>query len=217
MESRRGRFITVEGIDGAGKTTSVTHLTERLRGEGIEVVPTREPGGTALAESIRGLLKEGVEDEAPTEDTETLLMFAARAQHLDRLIRPALEAGQWVVCDRFTDATYAYQGGGRGVPDERIRVLEDWVHRGFQPDRTLLFNLPATEGLRRRAGAGLVGDRFEEGGVAFLQKVQAAYQERAMEEPERFHPIDAGREWPEVAAALDSWLDQELAQWRAGA
>jgi len=211
-----GRFITLEGIDGAGKTTAAAYLTERLRAEGVDSLATREPGGTPLAESIRALLT-GTDGEAPSEDTETLLMFAARAQHLDRAIRPALEAGKWVVCDRFTDATYAYQGGGRGIPRERIRVLESWVHEGFQPHRTLLFDIPPSEGLRRRAGQGREADRFEEGGEEFLQRVQAAYQQRAMEEPERIHPIDAGRPWPEVAEALDAWLAQELEQWRTGA
>lgn len=213
MADERGRFITVEGIDGAGKTTAVRHLAQGLREAGIEVVTTREPGGTELAEAIRDLLK-GVDGETPCEDSETLLMFAARAQHLAITIRPALQAGQWVLCDRFTDATYAYQGGGRGIPAERIRVLEEWVHRGFQPDRTLLFNLPPEEGLRRRAGEGRANDRFEEEGLAFLEGVQAAYRDRAMADPERFHPIDAGRDWSEVARALDDWLAQEIAQWR---
>jgi len=212
MAGGRGRFITVEGIDGAGKTTAVAHLAERLRAHGVAVVTTREPGGTPLAEAIRDLLK-GTDGEVPSEDAETLLMFAARAQHLDRVVRPALEAGRWVVCDRFTDATYAYQGGGRGMPTERIGVLEDWVHRGFQPDRTLLFNLPPEEGLRRRAGEGRADDRFEGEGLAFLERVQAAYRERAMADPERFHPIDAGRGWDEVASALDAWVVQEVRQW----
>ncbi|MFP4561003.1 MAG: dTMP kinase [Thiohalorhabdus sp.] len=215
MAPRAGRFITLEGIDGAGKTTAASYLAERLGQEGVEVVATREPGGTPLAEAIRGLLT-GTEGEAPTEDTEALLMFAARAQHLDRVIRPALQAGRWVLCDRFTDATYAYQGGGRGMPAERIRALEHWVHGGFQPDRTLLFELPAEEGLRRRAGAGSRADRFEEEGAAFLRGVQDAYRQRAEAEPERFRSIDAGRPWPEVAGTLDTWLARELAQWRAG-
>ncbi|HKJ70417.1 MAG TPA: dTMP kinase [Gammaproteobacteria bacterium] len=141
-------------------------------------------------------------------------MFAARAQHLEAVIRPALEAGRWVICDRFTDATYAYQGGGRGIPAARIRVLEEWVHRGFQPDRTLLFNLPPEEGLRRRAGEGRANDRFEQEGLDFLERVQAAYRERALADPDRFHPIDAGRGWREVAQALDDWLARELAEWR---
>ncbi|WP_443081433.1 dTMP kinase [Thiohalorhabdus sp.] len=212
----RGRFITVEGIDGAGKTTAVDHLGERLREAGIEAVATREPGGTELAEAIRDLLK-GSEGEPPCEDAETLLVFAARAQHLGVTIRPALEAGQWVICDRFTDATYAYQGGGRGVPAARIRVLEEWVHGGFQPDCTLLFNLSPEEGLRRRSGEGRSNDRFEAEGLAFLEGVQAAYRERAMAAPERFHAIDAGRDWSEVVRALDEWLYREIADWRGGA
>jgi dTMP kinase len=209
----RGRFITVEGIDGAGKTTALAHLAQRLREQGVAVVTTREPGGTPLAEAIRALLK-GTDGEVPVEDTETLLMFAARAQHLETVIRPALAEGQWVLCDRFTDATYAYQGGGRGIPAERIRALEDWVHRGFQPDRTLLFNLPPEEGLKRRAGEGRGNDRFEAEGLAFLERVQAAYRERAVADPQRFHPIDAGRSWEEVAQALDDWVAQEVDQWQ---
>ena len=216
MPEGRGRFITVEGIDGAGKTTAVGHLAEGLRQEGIEVITTREPGGTEVAEAIRDLLK-GIDGESPCVDSETLLMFAARAQHLEVAIRPALQAGQWVICDRFTDATYAYQGGGRGIPADRIRVLEEWVHRGFQPDRTLLFNLPPEEGLSRRDGAGRSSDRFEQEGLDFLAGVQSAYRERAMADPERFHPIDAGREWSEVARALDDWLAQEITQWRGEA
>ncbi|KPV40136.1 thymidylate kinase [Thiohalorhabdus denitrificans] len=216
MPARSGRFITLEGIDGAGKTTAASYLAERLGEEGVEVVATREPGGTPLAESIRSLLK-GTEGEGPTTDTETLLMFAARAQHLEQVIRPALQAGQWVLCDRFTDATYAYQGGGRGLSAERIRVLEHWVHGGFQPDRTLLFELSPREGLRRRAGEGGQSDRFEEEGTDFLRRVQATYRQRAEAEPERFQPIDAGGSWSEVAGALDAWLARELAQWRAGA
>jgi dTMP kinase len=203
-----GRFITVEGIDGAGKTTALHYLAERLRELGETVVVTREPGGTELAEHIRGLLK-GTEGEAPTADTETLLMFAARAQHLTQVVYPALAHGEWVLCDRFTDATFAYQGGGRGLPEERIQALADWVHPGFGPHRTLLFDLPVAEGIRRRQQERGEEDRIEGAGEAFLERVLAAYRERAAAEPARFHRVDAGRSWAEVAAELDAWLAVE--------
>lgn len=210
-----GRFITVEGVDGAGKTTALAHLAACLHEQGVDVVRTREPGGTELAESIRGLLT-GTDGEAPTEDTETLLMFAARAQHLERLIRPALAAGQWVLCDRFTDATYAYQGGGRGMPVGRIRSLEAWVQGDFRPHRTLLFEVPVAEGWRRRARVRGEPDRFEEEGLAFLEQVQAGYRAQAEAEPDRIKRINAGRDWPEVARDLDAWCHEEVVAWRTG-
>jgi len=206
-----GRFITVEGIDGAGKTTALHYLADRLRQRGETVVVTREPGGTELAERVRDLLK-GTEGEAPTADTETLLMFAARAQHLSQVVYPALAHGEWVLCDRFTDATYAYQGGGRGLPEERIQALADWVHPEFQPHRTLLFDLPVAEGIRRRQRERGQEDRIEGEGTAFLERVQAVYRERARAEPARFHRVDAGRDWAQVAAELDAWLAVELSR-----
>ena len=210
MTAGAGRFITVEGIDGAGKTTALHYLAECLQARGETVVVTREPGGTELAEQIRGLLK-GTGGEAPTADTETLLMFAARAQHLTQVVYPALAHGEWVLCDRFTDATFAYQGGGRGLPSERIQALVDWVHPAFQPDRTLLFDLPVAEGMRRRQQERGGEDRIEGAGEAFLERVQAAYRDRAADDPRRFHRVDAGRSWPEVRAELDAWLALELA------
>ena len=210
----RGCFITVEGIDGSGKTTALEHLAEGLKKRGIPVRVTREPGGTELAEAIRGLLL-GTEGEVPDVDTETLLMFAARAQHVERVIRPDLAEGRWVLSDRFTDATYAYQGGGRGMADERIRALAGWTHPGLAPDHTLLFDLPVAEGLRRRAG--LDDDRFEGEGRDFLERVRAAYLRLAEAEPDRVRVVDAGRPWAEIAAELDTWLDGEVSRWRAGA
>src|SRR5256885_536485 len=153
----RGRFITLEGIDGAGKSTQTDYVAQLLRGPGAELVITREPGGTALGEQLRQL----VLHQPMTPRTETLLVFAARAQHIEAVIEPALSAGRWVLCDRFTDATYAYQGGGRGVGEEDIAALERWVHAQLQPDLTLLFDVPPEVAATRLAGTR-AADRFEQ-------------------------------------------------------
>ncbi len=242
-----GRFITLEGIDGSGKSTALRWLISQLQLRGIKSVATREPGGTPLAERLRKLLlrkplkgegsgkgtweAEGA-TEMPEVDTELLLVFAARIQHVETVIRPALEAGVWVICDRFTDATYAYQGGGRGVSAERIRLLEEWVRSeskavqqrkelGYDPDRTLLFDVPIAEGMRRRARRGpseevLQGRVLEREGEAFLSRVRRAYSARAAAAPKRFCWIDAGQTWPEVAAELARWLEREVFSWRTG-
>lgn len=181
-----GQLVTFEGIDGAGKSTHVAWYAQRLRELGHEVVLTREPGGTALAERLRELLL----GEPMSVDTETLLMFAARNEHLEGLIRPALARGAWVVCDRFTDSTYAYQGGGRGVPFERIEGLEAWVHGGLQPRRTYLFDLPAELAAQRRAAAR-DADRFEAEDLAFFGRVRQAYLARQARNPARILAIDA--------------------------
>ncbi|MFP5462020.1 MAG: dTMP kinase [Gammaproteobacteria bacterium] len=181
-----GQLVTFEGIDGAGKSTHVAWYAQRLRELGHEVVLTREPGGTALAERLRELLL----GEPMSVDTETLLMFAARNEHLEGLIRPALARGAWVVCDRFTDSTYAYQGGGRGVPFERIEGLETWVHGGLQPRRTYLFDLPAELAAQRRAAAR-DADRFEAEDLAFFGRVRQAYLARQARNPARILAIDA--------------------------
>jgi len=180
-----GRFITFEGIDGAGKSTHIDWYAGQVRGRGLEVVVTREPGGTPLAEKLRALLL----SEPMTIDTETLLMFAARREHLQGLIRPALARGAWVVCDRFTDSTFAYQGGGRGVSLESIAGLERWVHGDLQPDRTYLFDLPAALAARRRSAAR-AADRFEAEDVAFFERVRAAYHARRTGQPDRFLLVD---------------------------
>ncbi len=216
MIQDQGRFITVEGIDGSGKSTALGHLSEALARQGIPAVTTREPGGTELAEAIRDLLL-GTDREAPCADTETLLMFAARAQHLERLIRPALARGKWVLCDRFTDATYAYQGGGRGIPDERIRALASWTHPGLAPHRTLLLDVPVAEGRHRRAAARGDEDRLEGEGEAFLGRVRSAYLRLASAEPDRIRLVDAAQPWTEVAAELEAWLEREVSRWRTGA
>ena len=196
-----GRLITFEGIDGAGKSTHVAWYAERLRARGLEVVLTREPGGTVLAERLRALLLE----EPMSVDTETLLMFAARIEHLEGLIRPALARGAWVVCDRFTDSTYAYQGGGRGVAFERIEALEAWVHGGLQPRRTYLFDLPADLAASRRAAARQA-DRFEAEDLAFFTRVRQAYLARQARDPSRILPIDGCQRIDEIRALLEQDL-----------
>ena len=204
----KGRFITVEGIEGAGKSTHLTAIRDLIQSAGHTVLLTREPGGTPLGEGIRQLLLRP--DLGPmSPEAELLLLFGARAEHLARVIRPALDAGQWVLCDRFTDATYAYQGGGRGLPAERIVTLERWVHGDLQPDLTLLFDLPIATGLARVAHRG-AEDRFEQEERAFFERVQAAYRARAERFPGRFRVIDTDAEPDEVRLrverALRPWL-----------
>lgn len=202
-----GRFITLEGVEGAGKTSRLEPLAAHLRRAGYAVEVTREPGGTALGERIRALLL-ATDGPTPELDTETLLMFAARAEHLSRVVRPALAAGRWVLCDRFTDATYAYQGGGRGLPAVRIAALEQWVQQGLRPDRTLLLDLPPETGLARARARG-AADRFEAQTLDFFTRVRAAYLERARSEPQRFRVIDAAAPPQHVdaalAAAVEDW------------
>lgn len=181
-----GFFITLEGGEGAGKSTQLRAIEGWLRRRGRDVVVTREPGGTELGERIRELLLH--KDGQPTAETETLLMFAARAEHVARVIRPALEAGRTVLCDRFTDATYAYQGGGRGLAPEQIKILEDWVQGGLRPDLTLLLDVPVTVGLQR-AGGRSAPDRFEREGESFFERVRSAYLAMAEREPQRVRVV----------------------------
>jgi len=201
-----GRFITLEGGEGAGKSTNLAYIRDRLAAAGIAVSVTREPGGTPLGEGIRGLLLDPAHT-AMHADTELLLMFAARAQHLHELVLPALERGEWVLCDRFTDATYAYQGGGRGLDMHRIAQLETWVQGGFQPYRTLLFDLPVDVGLQRAGQRGSL-DRFEQEQTAFFERVRNSYLDRARAFPDRFRVIDAGRTLGEVQRQLDAVIDE---------
>lgn len=204
-----GRFITVEGTEGVGKSTNIDYLCNLLKQEGIEVVLTREPGGTPLAEELRSLLLMPREEKV-SEDTELLLMFAARAQHIENVIQPALDRGAWVISDRFTDATFAYQGGGRGVSMEHIETLERLVQHGLHPDLTFLLDLPVEIGLQR-ASARSAPDRFEQEKLNFFEKVRAAYLMRAENEPERFAVIDASRDLESVQAqiltAVKAYLD----------
>ncbi|MFP4080208.1 MAG: dTMP kinase [Ectothiorhodospira sp.] len=185
----RGRFICLEGIEGVGKTTHLQSIVDHLNDRGIPAIRTREPGGTALGEEVRGLLLSS--DYPPMHpDTELLLMFAARAEHLRHRILPELEAGTWVVSDRFTDATYAYQGGGRGIQGSRIAVLEAWVQGPWRPDLTLVLDASVETGLaraRRRSG----GDRFEQESLAFFERVRAVYHSRAHADPGRYALIPA--------------------------
>jgi len=203
-----GLFITLEGPEGAGKSTNREYLAEGLRTGGREVVLTREPGGTPLAERIRELLL-APSSEPMAVDTELLLVFAARAQHLAGVIRPALARGAVVLCDRFTDASYAYQGGGRGVPEARIAALENFVQGDLRPDLTLVFDLPVEVGLARAAARGRL-DRFEQEGRAFFEAVRQAYLRRAASDPARYRVVDAGRPLAEVQRSLDALLPQLL-------
>ncbi|ARP82081.1 dTMP kinase [Bordetella genomosp. 8] len=195
----RGKFITLEGVDGAGKSTHTEWLADTLRGHGLSVVTTREPGGTPLGERLRDL----VLHEPMSLETETLVMFASRCEHVRQVIEPALARGDWVVCDRFTDATYAYQGGGRQLGVDRVAVLEQWVHPGLQPDRTWLFDVPL-EVARARLADARSPDRFESEGAAFFQRTRDVYLARAARFPSRIHIVDSARDIPAIRAQLGS-------------
>ena len=199
----KGRFITFEGIDGAGKSTHIDAVAQRMRAAGARVVCTREPGGTPLAERLREL----VLHEAMDALTETLLVFAARRNHLQQVIEPALALGDTVLCDRFTDATFAYQGGGRNVDMGALGELERWVQGGLQPDLTVWFDLAAEMAAQRRAQAR-AADRFEQEDLEFFERVRAAYQSRMSAAPHRFARIDAARDresvWRQVVDALEA-------------
>ena len=211
MTARAGRFITFEGIDGAGKSTHLPWLAGRIEAAGHAIVATREPGGTPIGEALRSLILR----EPMTHDSEALLMFAARREHLDRVIRPALARGEWVLCDRFTDATYAYQGGGHGVDRARIRQLEEWIHGDCQPDLTLLFDVPppvSRARLDRSAAEGRTLDKFEREAGAFFDRVRGAYLERAQADPQRFRVVDSTRPVAEVRALLDAHLAELTAR-----
>lgn len=194
----RGRFITFEGIDGAGKSTHIEFVAGLVREAGKEAVMTREPGGTALGEQLRVLL---LHEEMHAE-TEALLMFAARREHIRQVIEPALDRGAWVISDRFTDASFAYQGGGRGLPAEKLGRLEAWVHPDLQPDVTFLFDVPLDVASARRLGAARVSDRFEREQEAFFRRVRDAYLQRAAASPARFRVIDSTRSIPEIQDCL---------------
>lgn len=200
----RGRFVTVEGGEGVGKSTNLEFLCSLIRGRGFEVLATREPGGTPTAERIRELLLEHGEEPMP-DAAELLLFFAARALHVENVIRPALQRGTWVVCDRFTDATRAYQGAGRGLDAGRIEHLAQWVHGDLTPDLTLLLDAPAEVG-RGRAEQRSDADRLEGEQAAFHARVRDGYLALAKREPARFAVIDASRPLPRVQAAIEQAL-----------
>lgn len=210
--ARTGKFITFEGIDGAGKSSQHAWAVEHLRSKGLEVVSTREPGGTPLGEKLRGLL---LSDPMHLE-TEALLMFAARREHIEQVIRPALARGAWVLSDRFTDASFAYQGGGRGLALRKLQQLEEWVQgegaNALQPERTFVFDLPIIEAQQRQAhrqhsGAGAAPDRFEQEKLDFHERVRAAYLARAQEFPQRIRVIDARLSLIEI----NNLLEKEIA------
>ena len=198
----RGKFITLEGVDGAGKSTHLDWIGRRIEAAGKQVVVTREPGGTPLGEELRKLLLA----QPMHLETETLLMFAARREHLEQVILPALVAGRWVLSDRFTDATFAYQGGGRGLDLGRIETLEHWVHQNVQPDLTLVFDLSVEEAKRRRAAATSVPDRFEQENLDFFARVRQVYLDRAARFPGRIHLIDASRAIDDIRKSLEQIL-----------
>ena len=202
----RGKFITLEGVEGVGKSTNLQFVTDWLRERGIPFVQTREPGGTPLAEQLRELLL-AKRDEAVDPTAELLMVFAARAQHLAQVIKPALERGDWVICDRFTDATYAYQGGGRALDRALIAQLEETVQGGLRPDKVLLLDLDPQVGLQRAANTG-AADRFESEQLAFFQRVRAAYCERAEATPAGYAVIDAGMPLEQVQQQLRRELEQ---------
>jgi len=195
---KRGKFITLEGMDGAGKSTHIPFITGLLHSGGRGVVVTREPGGTPLGEQLRELLLH----QNMYPETETLIMFAARCEHIEKVILPSLARGAWVLSDRFTDASFAYQHGGRGVSAEKIRMLETWVQGSLQPDLTLLFDVPVSVSCQRLTGVR-DPDRFEQEGSSFFERIRAAYLERAAEFPERFRIIDSNRSLEDIKKELE--------------
>lgn len=207
-----GKFITIEGGEGVGKSTQIGRLKEFVAGQGVEVVITREPGGTHRAERIRELLLE-TSDEPMPSTCELLLMFAARSTHIENVIRPALARGACVICDRFTDATYAYQGGGRSLPVENIATLEQMVQGTLRPDLTLLLDAPLDISVARasaRNNAAGTTDRFEQERREFFERVRAAYLDRARQEPQRFAVIDATQSLESVTVAIQQAIDERL-------
>jgi dTMP kinase len=210
MAGSKGVFLTLEGLDGAGKSTHVPWLAQELTRRGIKVLSTREPGGTALGEQLREILL----NQPMTLKAETLLMFAARAEHLETVIRPALAQGHWVLCDRFTDATFAYQGGGRRLGGAAINALEDWLHPDLQPDCTWFFDVPLNVARERLAQSRDL-DRFEKEGAEFFERTRAAYHERARRFADRIRVVDSTRSIADIQTDLAGQLDALLDQWRS--
>ena len=201
--SMQARFISLEGGEGVGKTTNLAFIEQYLRGHGLKVIRTREPGGTPLGEKVRSLLLDSTHMDSRAE---LLLVFAARAQHIADVIRPALDSGHWVLCDRFTDASYAYQGGGRGIESSVIGFLERWVQQGVQPDLTLLLDASPGVGLARARNRGSA-DRFESERLSFFENVRQAYLDRAAAQPQRIKRVDASASLEEVQDELARHLD----------
>lgn len=201
-----GKFITLEGTEGVGKSTNMAFMQEWLEQAGIDLIVTREPGGTPLGETLREVLLDA-KQQSISDDSELLLMFAARAQHLQQVIKPALAAGKWVLCDRFTDATYAYQGGGRGIDISRIAQLEQWVQGDLRPDMTIILDLDVDIGLQR-AGKRSEPDRFELEQKAFFTRVRETYLQRAKSQPQRYEVIDASPLITHVQQSISAVLKQ---------
>lgn len=206
---QRGKFLTIEGTEGVGKSTNLAFVRDWLEAKGIEVVVTREPGGTPLAEEIRSLLL-AKRDEAVDETAELLLVFAARAQHIAQVIKPALARGAWVLSDRFTDATFAYQGGGRGLSTQVIAQLEQLVQGDLRPDLTLILDIDVELGLNRARQRGEL-DRFESETMAFFERVRSAYRARAEQAPSHYALVNAGQELVAVQADISSMLNKLIA------
>jgi dTMP kinase len=202
----RGKFLTVEGVEGVGKSTNVDFLAAAIKAQGFDVICTREPGGTPMAERIRQMLLEHGEEPLP-DIAELLLFFAARSLHISNTIRPALDAGKWVICDRFTDASRAYQGSGRGLDMQRINLLADWVQEDLQPDMTLLLDAPAEIGMQRAEQRGAT-DRLESEQISFYKRIRAGYLALAKAHPERFVVVDAARPLQEVQVSITAALDK---------
>ena len=201
----RGKFITIEGIEGVGKSTNIEYVAKALQAKGVELIQSREPGGTPLAEELREVLLKN-RNEAVDPTAELLMVFSARAQHLNTLIRPSLESGVWVLCDRFTDATYAYQGYGRSLPIKEIQQLENLVQKGLQPDLTIYLDIEVEVGLERARKRGEL-DRFEKEEVEFFERVSRGYRERIKQNPERYAVVDAGQPLELVQIQIQKILD----------
>jgi len=210
IQSTSAKFITLEGSEGVGKTTNLEHIKSLLTEQGVEFIVTREPGGTELGEQLRELLL-GHKHDGMADETELLMMFASRAEHLDKVIKPALAEGKWVLCDRFTDATYAYQGGGRGIDFSRIEILENYVQGDCHPDLTLLLDAPIEVG-RERATKRSAPDRFEKEQVEFFNKVRAAYLSRAKNDPVRMKVIDAALDLDAVKSQITDQINTFFTQ-----
>lgn len=208
MKMQEALFISLEGVEGAGKSSLMDYISELFTNAGNQVVQTREPGGTKTGEQIREILLDS-NNIGLESNTELLLMFAARMQHIEEVIKPALASGQIVICDRFTDASYAYQGGGRGIEESRIQALEDWVQEGLKPDLTLLFDLDVEVGLRR-AGKRSQADRFEQEDILFFERIRSCYLDRANKEPTRFRIIDSGESLENVKQQIQKVLQEHL-------
>jgi len=207
MQASSAKFITLEGSEGAGKSTNLQFIAHWLQQRQQKVLTTREPGGTEIGEAIRAILLDQRFTEM-TAETELLLMFAARNQHLQQFIQPALVQGQWVISDRFTDASYAYQGAARGLDFARIAQIEDWVQQGFYPDLVFVFDLPVSLGLQRVKSRGQASDRFEKEQLVFFEKVRQAYLQRAEQQPDRYCILDASQPLNQVQAQIVERLAQ---------